>query len=195
MFRNIVTGLHNLKHMLFNYLMRGPATDECNIVKPGVFKCRIGGAYSLVALYTISSGGTSVSDLDYTDAVYHMKRFLNIFSMPGCRTIMHFSLQPIDVDSYISEINRKLQMKLVELDLDKSNTKLRSYVEKLISVRRRVLMGMTPVSVSNIIAFICSDNSSNIEKLTSFEHSARSSLNITIAPIVDPMKVYRIINF
>lgn len=189
-------GLHRLKYTVLNYVVRNPAADnKCSAIKPGIFRCRVGSVDNIVALYTISGGSIPVNDLEYTDAVYHMKRFLNLFSVPGCRTITYFSLQPVNIDSYISEINRKLQMKLVELDLDKSNTKLRGYVEKLIGIRRRILKGMIPIDVSNIIAFICSDDSFNVERLTNIEYSAKNSMNVVLTPVTDPMKARQIINF
>lgn len=194
MFRNIAMGLHQIRYIVSN-IVRNPTIGKCHAVKPGIFKCEADGIGSIIALYTISSCTAPVNELEYTDIVYHVKRFINLFTIPGCKTVTYFSLHPVNIDSYISQINHKLQMKLVELDFDKSNTKLRSYVEKLIDVRRRILRGITPVDVSNIIAFICGDDASYIEKLSTIEYTARNTMNIVLKPVVDPLKALHIINF
>lgn len=194
MLKNIITNLHQLKYTMARYIV-GASTGKCSAIKPGIFRCESNGVNSIVALYTISSGNIPINDLEYIDIVYHMKRFLNLFSIPGCKTVTYFSLQPINIDSYISQINHKLQMKLVELELDKSNTKLRSYVEKLIDIRRRILRGVTPIDLSNIIAFICSDDMSNVERLSNIEYSAKNSMNIILKPVMDPLKALHILNF
>ncbi len=194
MFKNIVIGLQQLRHTLIKHITKNLAMD-CNAIKPGIFRCKTDTLSNIVALYTISSNTISIKDLSLIDATYHVKRILDLFSIPGCETITYFSLKPVDIGNYISKINHKLQMKLVELELDKSNIKLRSYVERLIDIRRRVLRGVKPVDVSSIVAFICNDNQSYIEILSSIEHSAKNSMNIELKPVTDPMKAIYITNF
>ncbi len=195
MLRNITMGLHQLKYIMYKYIVGDTPTSRCSAIKPGIFKCKSNNVNSIVALYTISGSNIPINDLEYIDIVYHMKRFLNLFSIPGCRTVAYFSLQSVNMDNYISQINHKLQMKLVELELDKSNTKLRNYIEKLIDIRRRILKGVTPIDVSNIIAFICSDDISNVERLSNIEYSAKNSMNIVLKPVMDPLKAQHIVNF
>uniref|UniRef100_A0A7C5XNI5 Uncharacterized protein n=1 Tax=Ignisphaera aggregans TaxID=334771 RepID=A0A7C5XNI5_9CREN len=194
MFKNIVTALQQLRYTLVKHTTKNFVVD-CNAIKPGVFRCKTDALSNIVALYTISGNIISIKDLSLIDATYHVKRILDLFSIPGCETITYFSLKPVDIDNYISKINHKLQMKLVELELDKSNTKLRSYVERLIDTRRRVLKGIKPIDISSIIAFICNDSQSYIEILSSIEHSAKNSMNIELKPVTDPMKAVYIANF
>lgn len=195
MFRNATLILQQLKYTISKYISRNSFSDRCSVVKPGIFRCEVDGLSKIVALYTVSGNNTPISDLNCTDILYHVKRLLSLFSVPGCKTITYFSLQPVNIDEYISQINRRLQMKLVELELDKSNTKLRSHVERLVDIRRRVLRGVTPVDMSNVIGFICSDSPSYIETLSAIEYTIRSSMNVALKPITDPLKVFHIINF
>lgn len=161
----------------------------CRISESGVFVC---GKY-YVALYKIKEWSINIHELTYLDYVYSVKKFLDVFNIENCKTVFYTDVEPVNVDEYLSKLNHAIQMKLVELEIDKANTKLRSYIEKLMDTRKRVLMGIKPVKSSNIIAVVCNNISlSDIEKIM---YKAKSFLDIDLEPILEPHYADFLINF
>ncbi|MEM1541564.1 MAG: hypothetical protein QW101_01840 [Ignisphaera sp.] len=163
---------------------------SCRGIKPGVFKCN----EYLVALYRIKDWSINIHELTYLDYVYNLKKFLDVFNTEFCQTIFYTDIQPVDVNKYLSKLNHMMQMKLVELELDKANTRLRSYIEKLLDIRKRVLMGIKPVKSSNIIAMICS-NRVDSDNINNVAYKAKNVLDIDLEPLLETHYAEIFLNF
>ncbi|MEM0214169.1 MAG: hypothetical protein QW348_07990, partial [Ignisphaera sp.] len=98
-------------------------------------------------------------------------------------------------DSYLSKINSKLQMKLVELESDKANTRLRSLVERLMEIRKRVLSGMIPIETSVLAAVICRDTKAYEDMLVNMPQVSKQILGISLKSVRDFEKISQLINF
>jgi len=173
-------------------LIAGCRSDRtsCRNIKPGIFRCN----EYFVALYRIKDWSINIHELTYLDYVYHLKRLLDVFNMELCQTIFYTDIQPVDVNKYLSKLNHMIQMKLVELELDKANTRLRSYIEKLLDIRKRVLMGIKPVKSLNIIAMLCSNrvDSDDISKVV---YKAKNILDIDLEPVLETHYAELFFNF
>lgn len=166
--------------------------EYCEHLKPGIFKCHDHGP--IIALHKINGWSLDFHGLSNLDYVYNLKRFLEAFHIENCKTIFYSDVEPINVNEYLSKLNRKIQMKLIEFELDKTNIKLRNYIERLIETRKKVLMGIRPIKVMNIVALVC-DNSTDVEKLEKLVHSAKNMLNIDLDPVNEQRLAELIINF
>lgn len=180
-----------IKRRLSNPIATAYRTS-CTYVKPGIYSC-CDNRY-VIALYKVKSWSFSVYDLSHLEYLYYFKRFLELFQVEGCRTIFFTDIEPVDVDKYMAKLNRKLQTKLVELELDKSNVKLQTYIERLQEIRKKVLMGIKPVKLLNIIALACNGNA-EFRVLESLANSAKSVFNMDLEPIVDRRYAEVIVNF
>lgn len=54
---------------------------------------------------------------------------------------------PVDVNQLLSKIDRQLQVKLIMLESDPTNERLRTEIERLRSLKRRILNGEVPFNV------------------------------------------------
>lgn len=165
-------------------------TIVCGNIRPGQFRC---GEY-IVALYRIKDWSINVHELTYLDYIYNLKRFLDVFNTDFCRTIFYTDIEPVGIDEYLSKLNHTIQMKLVELELDRANTRLRSYIEKLLDIRKRVLMGIKPVKSLNIIAIVCS-NKAHSDTIDKIVYKAKNILDIDLEPVIESRYAEFLLNF
>lgn len=168
------------------------STTVCNYVKPGIFVCHEN--KYIVALYKVKNWPVDVHTLTQLDYVYGLRRFLELFRIEGCKLVFLADVEYVDTDDYMSKLNHKLQMKLVELELDKSNVRLRDYVEKLLEVRKKVLMGIKPIKTSNIIALVCRHDI-NLKDIEGIPIDAKNMLNLHLEFVLEHRIAEAIINF
>lgn len=164
----------------------------CDYVKPGIFACSEG--EYIIALYKVKNWSIDVHTLTQLDYVYGLRRFLELFHIEGCESVFLTDVEFVDADDYASKLNRKLQMKLVELELDKSNLRLRDYVEKLLETRRKVLMGIKPVKTSSLVALVCHRNV-NLKDIEGIPFDAKSLLNLHLESVLEHRVAEAIVNF
>uniref|UniRef100_A0A7C2Z8W7 Uncharacterized protein n=1 Tax=Ignisphaera aggregans TaxID=334771 RepID=A0A7C2Z8W7_9CREN len=168
------------------------SNSGCNYLKPGIFLC-FDGQY-LMALYRVNRIGMNILSLSQLDYVYFLKRIIDVFHIEGCRCTFLTDIEPVNTEDYVNNLNRKLQMKLVELEADKSNVKLRSLVENLLEVRKKILMGITPARIANIVALVCA-KSVGTEKLMEVGTRARNLLSMDLEPVTNLGLAEAIANF
>jgi hypothetical protein len=101
----------------------------------------------------------------------------------------------VNIDKYLTTVDSKLQMKIVEIEQDKANTRIRASIEKLLEVRRRVLSGIIPIEISNTIAIVCKDLGVYRESMTKIPKLAKQILNISLKSVRSLDTVTQIINF
>ncbi|MEM1526857.1 MAG: hypothetical protein QXZ41_04450 [Ignisphaera sp.] len=168
------------------------STPVCDYVKPGIFACNEG--KYIVALYKVKNWSTDVHTLTQLDYVYGLRRFLELFHIEGCESVFLTDVEYVDADDYMSKLNRKLQMKLVELELDKSNVRLRDYVEKLLEIRKKVLMGIRPIKTSSLVALVCRRNV-NLKDIEGIPFDAKNLLNLHLESVLEHRVAEAVINF
>lgn len=156
--------------------------DQCSQIKPGVYKC-CGNEYVL-ALYKVKNWSLNIHELTHLDYIFNLKKFLDVFSLEHCRSLFLTDVELVDIDRYLAKLNQTIQTKLLELELDKTNVKLKTYIEKLLENRSKVLKGLRPIKVLNVIALTCNKNVS-IRDLDKVIHNAENVLNMDLDPITD----------
>lgn len=167
----------------------------CEEIRKSVYRCHNNSNAKLVALYTIEDSFVRIEEMEYVDFLTHLKRYINTLAPPGCILMTVSSTGVLSPDSYLSKINSKLQMKLVELESDRTNTRLRSLVERLIEIRKRVLSGVMPVETSILTAIICDDARTYEDMLINIPQIAKHVLGISLKRVRDAGKALQIINF
>lgn len=182
---------------LLRRLQRGTAktSTSCEPIRPGIFRCRAGSESELVALYEVADVRQDMSELTHVDAVYYLKRFVQFFSMPECRLVTYATLVALDSNKYLEELNRRLQMKLIELEMDKANTRLKTAIERMMEIRRRVLEGVSPLEVNALFSVLCKDSPQNEEKLLSLRQAAKGILGLELKPVGDAFIASALLNF
>ncbi|MEM3980536.1 MAG: hypothetical protein QXF79_04685 [Ignisphaera sp.] len=148
----------------------------------------------IVALYRVKDWPIDVHTLTQLDYVYGLRRFLELFRIEGCKLVFLTDVEYIDIDDYMSKLNHKLQIKLVELELDKSNIRLRDYVEKLLDIRKKVLMGIKPIKTSCIIALVCRHNV-NLKDIEKIPLDAKNMLNLHLEFVLEYGIAEAVVNF
>ncbi len=167
----------------------------CIEVGRGIYRCGDNYKSKLVAFYTITDVGIRLEELELIDIVTHLKKLVNALVPPGCSIVTLSKIEPVNVDKFLSAVNTKLQMKLVELEQDKANTRLRSSLEKLMETRKKVLSGITPVTIENIVAVMCDDLELYREQLKKIPKIAEHVLNIKLKAVKNPQLASYITNF
>ena len=176
-------------------VLRYRKEDLCEEIDGGLYRCFDGYNQWIVTLYTLEESFIRVEELEYIDFLNHLKKYITTLIPPGCSLLTVSSIRPINVDKYLSSIGHKLQMKLIELESDKSNTRLRDTIERLIEIRKRILSGIIPVETSNLIAVICRDAEINKTLLKRIPHVAKQVLGVTLRSVSDMRKAIEVINF
>ncbi|MCC6045217.1 MAG: hypothetical protein LM572_00335 [Ignisphaera sp.] len=167
----------------------------CEELSRGIYKCSDDHSSKLIALYTIEEANIRLEELEYLDFLSHLKRYLNTIIPPGCHLMTLSKIEPINTDKFLSNIDGKLQMRLVELEQDKANTRLRASIEKLLEVRKRILSGMIPFEISSIIAIVCRDLNIYRESLVKIPGLAKQMLNISLSHVKNPGIATQLSNF
>jgi len=192
----IIDYITTLIYKFINRFYTRASNVSCNIIKPGIYKCSNGEKEQILALFTFANS-MHIEDLSNEDVVYILRKLLNSLYIQDCRVSIYTSLEPVDIEKYLSELNRKLQMKLIELELDKANTKLRSDVERIIETKRKILKNIPPISVENIVALTCKTDKeyillNAIEKIPS---TLKSAFGINTKPVINMFLASSIANF
>lgn len=177
------------------FVLRKKGEPLCEELERGIYRCSNAYESELVALYTIENADVRIDELAYTDFLNHLKRYISTIIPPGCYLITLSRIGLVNVDRYLSHIDSKLQMKIVELEQDKANTRLRASIENLLEVRKRVLSGVIPIEISNTIAIVCKDLSTYRESLAKVPKLAKQILNISMKSVRAPIIAAQIINF
>jgi len=185
--------------LIYKFITRFYPRDSnvnCNIIKLGVYKCSSRGKEQILALFTFTNS-MHIEDLSNEDVVYILRKLLNSLYIQDCKVSIYTSLEPVDIERYLSELNRKLQMKLIELELDRANTKLRSDVERIIETKRKILRNIPPISIENIIAVVCKPDKEYLllNAIEKMPLTLKSSFGINIKPIVNISLASLIANF
>lgn len=182
----------SIEKILSKTTQRTRYSSLCSYVKPGVFECR-NGEY-VVALYRIKHWAADIHALSQLEYIYSLKRFLDVFQIENCRSIFLADVEPLDASSYITKLDNKLQMKLIELEMDKSNVKLQNYVKKLIETRKKILMGVKPIKITNIVALVCNNNVDprDVDKVVI---NVKNVLNIDLDPLIERRYAEAVANF
>ncbi len=169
---------------------------SCNIIKPGIYKCSNGEKEQILALFTFVNS-MHIEDLSNEDVVYILKKFLSSLYIQDCRVSIYTSLEPVDIEKYLSDLNRKLQMKLIELELDKANTKLRSDVERILETKRKILKNIPPISIENIVVLTCKTEREHIilDAIEKIPLTLKSTFGINTKPVTDISLASSIVNF
>lgn len=183
-------------HRFFSRFHTGVSNVNCNIIKPGVYKCNNSEEEQIIALFTFTNS-MHIEDLSNEDVIYILKKLLNSLYIQDCKVSIYTSLEPMDIEKYLSDLNRKLQMKLIELELDKANTKLRNDVERILETKRRILKNIPPMTIENIAIMTCKSDKEHIilnavEKIPS---SLRSVFGIMVKPVINIFLASSIANF
>lgn len=181
-----------VRKKLAEALRYGSFNERCKHVKPGVFSCC--NNEFILALYKVKDWPLGIHELSHVDYVYCLRRFLDVFQIESCRTIFYSDIEPLDINEYLAKLNRKIQMKLIELELDKTNVRLRNYVERLIENRKKVLMGIRPIKITNFVALACS-NTVDLRDLDKLVSNAKTVLNVDLDPIVEQEYAEILANF
>ncbi|MEL9939435.1 MAG: hypothetical protein QXH86_00205 [Ignisphaera sp.] len=168
---------------------------RCEEIRRGVYRCYSRSEARLVALYSLEDSFARIEEMEYIDFLTHLKRYISTLAPPGCSLVSISSVTPLNPDSYLSKINSKLQMKLVELESDKANTRLRSLVERLMEIRKRVLSGMIPIETSVLAAVICRDTKAYEDMLVNMPQVSKQILGISLKSVRDFEKISQLINF
>lgn len=168
---------------------------KCEEIGKGVYRCYSNSETKLAALYSVEDSFIRIEEIEYIDFLTHLKRYINTLAPPGCLLVTISSVAPLNPDSYLTKINSKLQMKLIELESDKTNTRLRSLIERLIEIRKRVLSGMMPIETSVIATVICRDTKAHEDMLINMPQISKQILGISLKSIRNPEKIAQIINF
>jgi hypothetical protein len=176
-------------------LLKTSNAIACIEVERGIYRCSDSYKSKLVAFYTITDVSIRLEELELIDIVTHLKRLVNALAPPGCSIVTLSKIEPVNVDKFLSTINTKLQMKLIELEQDKANTRLRSSLEKLMETRKKVLSGITPVTIENIVAVICDDLELYREQLKKIPKIAEQVLNIKLKAVKNLQLANYITNF
>jgi len=162
----------------------------CRYVKPGIHLCND----EIIALYKVKNWSLSIHDLAYLDYLHNLRKFLEILYVENCRQILMTDIELVDTDKYLKKLDQSLQLRLVELSVDKTNIKLRTHIEKILENRKKVLMGIKPVKTVSIVALLC-PNTVNIKDIERVPLNAKNILNISLEPIVEDMLARAILNF
>lgn len=85
-------------------------------------------------------------------------------------------------------------MKLIELETDKTNVKLQNYVRRLIETRKKILIGIRPIRITNLVALVCNNNV-NLKDLDKVMINAKNVLNIDLDPLIERKYAEVITNF
>lgn len=166
-------------------------TSLCSYIKPGILECDNN---VVVALFRVKDWVINIHDLTQLDYVHNMRKFLEILYVENCREILLTDIELVDVDKYFKKIDRDLQMKFVELSVDKANVKLRNYIEKVLEVRKKVLMGIKPIKALNIVALVCSSNV-NLKDVEKIPLNAKNMLNMYLEPVLEDRLAEILLNF
>jgi hypothetical protein len=177
------------------FVLRKKGNALCEEIYRGIYRCGNGYDSKLVALYTIEDADIRIDELEYLDLLSHLKRYINTVTPPGCRLITLSKIELVNIDKYLTTVDSKLQMKIVEIEQDKANTRIRASIEKLLEVRRRVLSGIIPIEISNTIAIVCKDLGVYRESMTKIPKLAKQILNISLKSVRSLDTVTQIINF
>lgn len=164
----------------------------CNYVKPGILSCYNNEV--IVALYNVKNWSTDMHDLTQLDYVHNLRRFLEILHIENCRQILLTDIESINTEKYLKKLDQNLQMKLVELSIDKTNVKLRNYVEKLLETRKKVLMGIKPIKTISVMALVCPGNI-NLKDVENIPLNAKNILNLNLEPILESRLAEVLLNF
>ncbi|MEM0026798.1 MAG: hypothetical protein QXT53_02510 [Ignisphaera sp.] len=168
---------------------------KCEEIRRGVYRCYSRSETKLVALYNVEDSLVRIEEMEYIDFLTHLKRYISTLAPPGCSLVTISSVVPLNPDSYLSKINSKLQMKLVELESDKTNTRLRNLIERLIEIRKRVLSGVMPIETSILAAVICRDTKAHEDMLMNIPRISKQILGISLKGVRDLERISQIINF
>ncbi len=102
--------------------------------------------------------GRSLLEFDsIEDLVNRVRHLIEVLTQSSCRAFFVTSVRRLGVSDTLKHLDRKLQMKLVELDSDRLNVKLRKEVEDLRNTRKELLRGALPLEIASSIIVRCSD--------------------------------------
>lgn len=163
----------------------------CKYVKPGILSCN---NEVIIALYKVKDWSLSIHDLAQLDYVYNLRKFLEILQVENCRQILLTDIEIIDSDKYFKKIDHDLQTRLIELSVDKTNVKLRNYIEKILETRKKILIGIKPVKTLSIVALVC-PNTINLRDLEKVPSNAKNILNLSLEPVVEDKLALTLLNF
>lgn len=172
-------------------ILGGNSREDCRYLRPGIYSCN---NKNILALYRVRDWSINLYELSHLDYIYNLRRFLDVFHIEQCRISFLTDIEPINIDEYLSKLNRRIQIKLTELELDKTNVRLRNYLEKLIEVRKKVLMGINPIRAMIIIALTC-ENNVDLRDLNKYIHNVETALNIDLDPVLDRRYAEALANF
>ncbi len=183
-------------YKLFNKFRIGTSNVNCDIMRPGIYRCSNGGEERIIALFTFANN-MHIEDLSNEDTVHILKRFLNSLYIHDCKISVYTSLEPVDIEKYLSDLNRKLQMKLVELELDKANTRLKSDVERIFEIKRKILGNIPPVAIENIVVLACKPDKEHIilKAIEKIPTSLKPVFGIVMKPVTNNFLASSIANF
>ncbi len=117
--------------------------------------CRYGVKDYTICRIRILRVSKSIEEFDPREISLMYAKFLGILSRYGCRACIHVDVEPIDVDRFVRKIESEIQVKLVEKEYDPSNMRIRKRLEYLVSLRRKILRGSRPCSISSVIDIVC----------------------------------------
>ena len=195
----VLRNINIIKKFLIKLKNSASRETLCQLKDYGIYECSSKDRPTIVGLYTLEEYHKSIEDYEGRELVQELKKFIEILTLPNCYTLFLTTSKTLDSRQFLNKLDRKLQMKLVELQLDRANARLQSEIMELMQTKRKVIQGIIPLSLNALIAIVCPTNIQEavfyVRTLRDLRHVAKSLVNISLKPVNDLALANAILNF
>lgn len=127
---------------------------ECSYLDD-VFVCRDSGEYTVVGLLRLKRISRSLNELIPEEILQGIRGLTRFLANTPCEIHFYTKFRGSSIDRYIKDIDRKLQIKLVELAYDPTNVRVKNEIRRLEELKKRALQGSQPVETSTNLVCMC----------------------------------------